>query len=193
MLAGEGQAYISVLRMLCHEEGVTCSWDLSGWCPITIFHLALDRASLTSSSSICAFQDCSRMPPAAVMLCAAYLPMPSSGLEKVSALGTEQTQPALSWSLHQIVCIYSAINSASRPDEMTLSTPCSWLAQSLTAGSLAGILLALTLAQKVNCVRCWRDELTFIHRPHCCLIFLHKGAGIYEEHINLAIGQRERV
>ena len=96
LLAGEGQAYISVLRMLCHEEGVTCSWDLSGWCPITIFHLALDRASLTSSSSICAFQDCSRMPPAAVMLCTAYLPMPSSGLEKVSALGTEQTQPALS-------------------------------------------------------------------------------------------------
>ena len=61
------------------------------------------------------------------------------------------------------------------------------------SGSLAGILLALTLAQEVDCVRCWRDELTFIHRPHCCLIFLHKGAGIYEEHINLAIGQRECV
>ena len=49
---------------------------------MTIFHLALERASLTSSSSICAFQDCSKMPPAAVMLCTAHLPMPSSVLEE---------------------------------------------------------------------------------------------------------------
>ena len=42
----------------------TCNCARIGWCPTTSFHRALDLASRPSSSSSCASQDCSSMPPA---------------------------------------------------------------------------------------------------------------------------------